>query len=225
MEDRPTLPAVEAVLFDLYDTLVWTEWSKIRERLAETTGLTPRDLMRGFVETREARGIGTFGSFQGDLAAVLRTAGGDPNDQQVRALAALELRTLIDGGVHLYDDSLPVLRELRRRGIATAIVSNCDHGTRPIVDSLRLEDEVDAVVLSFEVHVMKPDPAIYLATLERVGGDVATSTFVDDQPTYLDGAAALGLRTFQIIRPADPNAPPPDAHPVIEDLWAVVPEE
>jgi putative hydrolase of the HAD superfamily len=216
---------VDAVLFDLYDTLVWTEWPKVRERLAETTGLSPRDLMRGFVDTREARGVGTFGSFEGDLAAVLRAAGGEPSDQQVDALAALELRSLIDGGVHLYEDSLPVLRELRRRGVATAIVSNCDHGTRPIVDSLRLEEEVDAVILSFEVHVMKPDPKIFRAALDRIGGDAGTSMFVDDQPIYLDGAAALGLRTFQIVRPADPNAPPPEAHPVIEDLWAVVPEE
>jgi putative hydrolase of the HAD superfamily len=216
---------VDAVLFDLYDTLVWTEWPKVRDRLAQSTGLNPPDLWQAFVDTGNARGVGTFGSFEEDLAAVIRAAGGEPTEPQVAELAALELRTLIEGGVHLYDDSLPVLRELRRRGIATAIVSNSDHATRPIVDSLRLENEVDAVVLSFEVHVMKPDRAIFLAALERIDGDAATATFVDDQPVYLDGAAALGLRTFQIIRPTDPNAPPPDTHPVIQDLWAVVPPE
>jgi putative hydrolase of the HAD superfamily len=216
---------VDAVLLDLYDTLVWTEWPLLRERLAETIGLTPRDVMRGFIETREARGVGSFGSPEGDLAAVLRAAGGHPTDEQVREETTLELRALTDGGVHLYDDSVPVLRELRRRGIATAVVSNCDHLTRPIVDALGLREEVDAVVLSFEVRAMKPDPTIYRAALDRIGADPARTTFVDDQPAYLDGAAALGMRTLQIIRPTDPHMPAPQAHPVIEDLWAVVADE
>jgi putative hydrolase of the HAD superfamily len=214
---------VRAVLFDLYDTLVWTEWPLLRERLAETIGLTTRDVMRGFVQTREGRGVGAFGSAEGDLAAVLRAAGGSPTDEQIRELTAGEIRALADGGVHLYADSLPVLRELRQRGIATAIVSNCDHLTRPIVDALGLEDEADAVVLSFEVEVMKPDPEIYRIALERIGAVARSSTFVDDQPAYLDGARALGMTTLQIVRPTDPTVPPEGDHRVIEDLWAAVP--
>ena len=37
-------------------------------------------------------------------------------------------------GVTLHDDALPTLRELRRRGIRTAVVSNCDHLTGPVVE-------------------------------------------------------------------------------------------
>jgi methionine salvage enolase-phosphatase E1 len=51
------------------------------------------------------------------------------------------------------------------------------------------------------------------------------STFVDDQPAYLDGAAALGMRTLQIVRPTDRNPPEPEGHLVIDDLWAVVRRE
>jgi putative hydrolase of the HAD superfamily len=214
---------VDAVVFDLYDTLVWTEWPLLRERLARTIGVGARDLMRGFVGTREERGVGEFGSPEGDLAAVLRAAGRDPPEGEVRELTALAIRTLTDGGVHLYDDSVPVLRELRRRGIATGVISNCDHWTRPVVDALKLEDETDAVVLSFEVHVMKPDPRIYRMTLDRIGVEAASSTFVDDQPAYLDGAAALGMRTLQIVRPTDPDPPHAEAHPLVGDLWSVVP--
>jgi putative hydrolase of the HAD superfamily len=214
---------VEAVLFDLYDTLVWTEWPLLRERLASSLGITPRDVMRGFIETREARGVGAFGSAEGDLTAVFRAAGASPTEDQIGELARLEIESLTGGGVHLFDDALPVLRELRRRGIATAIISNCDHSTRPIVDALGLEAEVDGVVLSFEVGVLKPDPAIFLVALERVGAQASEATFVDDQPGYLDGAAALGMRTLQILRPSDPHPIDPGAHPVIEDLWATVP--
>jgi len=216
---------VRAVLFDLYDTLIWTEWPLLRDRLAETIGRSTRDVMRGFIETRDARGVGAFGSAEGDIAAVLRAAGGEPTDEEVRRLTELENRALAEGGMHLYEDSLPVLRELRRRGIPTAIVSNCDHWTRPVVDALGLEAEVDATILSFEVRVMKPDPEIYRIALGRIGAEPETSTFVDDQPGYLDGAAALGMTTVQIARPTDPSVPPRGDHPVIEDLWAVVSDD
>ena len=45
--------------------------------------------------------------------------------------------------MHLWDDSIPTLRELRARGLRTAIVSNCDHATRPIVDDLGLAFSAD----------------------------------------------------------------------------------
>jgi putative hydrolase of the HAD superfamily len=216
---------VRAVLFDLYDTLVWTEWPLLRERLADAAGISQQDIMRGFVETRDARGVGAFGSAEGDLAAALRAAGAEPTEQRVRELTALELRALTDGGMYLFDDALPVLRELRRSGTPTAIVSNCDHLTRPLVEAMGLEDEVDAVVLSFEVRALKPDPEIYREALERIGADAHDSTFVDDQVAYLDGAAAVGMRALQIVRPADPSAAAQGSFPVIEDLWAAVPPE
>jgi putative hydrolase of the HAD superfamily len=213
---------VSAVLFDLYDTLVCTEWPAVRSRIAEMFGVSPRDVMRGFIRTRDARGVGTFGSAEGDLAAVLHAAGAAPTDEQVRELTRVELETLVDGGVRLYEDALPALRELRRRGVSTAIVSNCDHLTRPIVDALGLEREVDAVVLSFEVGVMKPDARIFETALGRVGADAGTSTFVDDQPGYLDGAAVLGMRAVQILRPTDPDPLDAGPYPVIGDLREVL---
>jgi HAD superfamily hydrolase (TIGR01509 family) len=216
---------VRGVLFDLYDTLVWTEWPRLRQRLADAVGLTPRQIMRGFIETREARGVGTFGSAEGDLAAVLRAAGASVTAERVRELAEIQNRTLLDGGIHVFDDTVPVLRELRARGIPTAVVSNCDHMTRPVVDALGLEDEADAVVLSFEVRSMKPDPEIFRVALGRIRADAEGSTFVDDQPGYLDGGRALGMRTLQIARPTDPTAPPRGTHPVIEDLWPAVPAD
>jgi putative hydrolase of the HAD superfamily len=57
------------------------------------------------------------------------------------------------------------------------------------------------VILSFEVGAMKPDPAIYREALARLGDPrPERSVFVDDQVPYCDGAAALGLQTFLILR-------------------------
>ena len=217
---------MDAVLVDLYDTLVWSDWSIIRDRTAAETGVEQRRLAQAFVKTRDARGVGAYGSAEGDTRAVLEAAGIDPTDEEVRRILAIEQEVLVEGGgVMLYEDSLPALRALRDRSIRTAIVSNCDHLTRTIVDRLGLADEVDAVVLSFEAGVMKPDPAIYANALDRIGATAGRAAFVDDQPGYLDGAEALGMRSFFIMRDGWEleNGDIGDRS-VVRDLWDVVRE-
>jgi putative hydrolase of the HAD superfamily len=191
---------VRAVLLDLYDTLAWTEWPTMRAELEDRFGLGEAELLRALTTTREARSTGAFGSADGDLAAILEAAGVHPDPQLVHELSEARVRALADDGVHLWDDSVPTLRELRARGLRTAIVSNCDHATRPIVDDLGLEREADAIVLSFEVGVAKPDPGIYRAALAAVGAGPEEAVFVDDQAWYCDGAEALGIRSFLIRR-------------------------
>ena len=191
---------VRAVLIDLYDTLAWTDWPTMRAELEERFGISEAELLRAFTTTREARSIGAYGSAEADLAAVLEAAGVQPDADLVHELNAARARALAENGVHLWDDSIPTLRELRRRGIRTAVVSNCDHATRPIVDDLGLEREVDAIMLSFEVGAAKPDPGIYRAALEAVGAGPEEAVFVDDQAWYCEGAEALGIRSFMIVR-------------------------
>jgi HAD superfamily hydrolase (TIGR01509 family) len=215
---------VRALLLDLYDTLVWTEWPKLRDLIAQRTDLSRRDLLGAFNRTRRERSVGAFGSMEGDLRAVLRAAGVEDADEQAPSLAELATGFLEDG-VHLWDDSLPVLRELRSRGIGTAVVSNCDHGTRPVVERLGLHDEADAVVLSFEVGVAKPEPEIYRFALDALGADAQESLFVDDQAQYCDGAAALGIGTYIVLRhEAAPGegVSDPGAHPVLRDLASLL---
>jgi putative hydrolase of the HAD superfamily len=196
---------VRAVLLDLYDTLAWTEWPTMRAELEERFGIGEADLMRAFSTTRKARSIGAYGSEEGNLRAILEAAGIAADPALVRELNRGRARALAENGVHLWDDSIPTLRELRARGLRTAIVSNCDHWTRPIVDELGLEREADTIVLSFEVGVAKPDAGIYRAALDALGARPEEAVFVDDQSAYCEGAEALGIRSFLIVREdADP---------------------
>ena len=213
-----------AVLVDLYDTLVWSDWPKLRALIEERTGLSTRALLGAFDHTRPARSVGTFANTQEDLGAVLRSAGLEPSVELLDNLAGLVVATLANG-VHLWEDSIPTLRELHRRGIGTAVVSNCDHSTRPEVERLGLVEETDAVILSFEVGAAKPMPEIYLAALEAVGARPADALFVDDQADYCDGAAALGIATAIVLREdASPGegTSEPGGHRVIADLRSLL---
>ena len=66
---------------------------------------------------------------------------------------------------------------------------------------------------------MKPDPTIYRATLEQLGGvPPASAVFVDDQPQYCDGAAAIDLDTRLILRPNEDVPADPGPYEVVTDL-------
>jgi putative hydrolase of the HAD superfamily len=209
--------AFDVVLLDLYDTIAWSEWFRLRERIAARTGLDEGRLIAAFDATRPARGVGAYPDAAGDMAAVLEAAGLAPDPRLVADLVELE-RSELTERVHLYDDVLPVLSALRDRGARTALISNCSHSTRPIVHRLHLEDVFDAVVLSFEARAMKPDPAIYRAALDTLGVDPRGAVFVDDQPRYCDGAAALGIETRLILRPNEDAPSDTRGHRVVTDL-------
>lgn len=192
----------DAVLLDLYDTIVWSEWFRLRDAIAARIGndMEADRLQEAFEQTRPARGVGEFDGVDGDMAAVLQAAGVAYDTTLVGELVELE-RAHLENGVRLYDDVLPALASLRERGVKTALVSNCSHSTRPVVERLGLETAFDRVVLSFEVRAMKPDPAIYEATLEQLGGVAPErAVFVDDQPSYCDGATAIGIDARLILR-------------------------
>jgi putative hydrolase of the HAD superfamily len=216
---------IRAVLVDLYDTLAWTDWPSMRSELEERFGLSEADLLRAFTKTRPARSIGTFGSAEGDLRAILEAAGVVAEPEVVRDLDTRRTELIVERGVHLWEDSIPTLRELRRRGLSTAVVSNCDHTTGPVVERLGLQEEADAIVLSYAVGAAKPDPRIYLAALERVGAQASEAAFADDQARFCDGAAGLGMTTFLVQREGVVpmvGVSEPGGHRVIADLRALL---
>jgi len=211
---------MRALLLDLYHTLATFDWSVLSSHLQRSFELDADSLFHGFVRTRETRSVGRHGSYAGDLAAIAAACGVQRSSEHFARLAR-EMTELSTRHVSLYPDVLPALREWRAAGIKLAIVSNCDHVTTDVAVALQLANAVDAVVLSHEVGFHKPHPRIFLEALERVGCTPAEAAFVDDQAAFLDGAAALGLRTFRIERAQAVASGEAGAHPVITELGAL----
>jgi len=211
---------VDAALLDLYDTVARTRWHELSDRIAGELDVDLAALYRAYNLTRDDRSVGAFDGQEGDMAAIVEAAGFASSPELIGTLVALE-RAFAETGVELWEDSLPVVRELRARGVKTALVSNCSHSTRGIVDRLGLDEAFDEVILSFELGLRKPDPAIYREALRRLGAEPEQAVFVDDQPEYCDGAAAIGIETYLIDRTGDAT-PDENGHRVIGDLRALL---
>ena len=68
-----------------------------------------------------------------------------------------------------YPDTEPALAALRKRGLKTGVVSNWDTRLRGIVAGTGLTDLIDVLVISADIGVRKPDPAIFERALELAG--------------------------------------------------------
>jgi epoxide hydrolase-like predicted phosphatase len=94
-------------------------------------------------------------------------------------------------------EMIEYVRELRDRGLRTALLTNnvreWEARWRPMLPEI---DEIfEVVVDSAFVGMRKPEPEIYLLTLERLGGGIepADCVFVDDIAINCDAARELGM--------------------------------
>jgi putative hydrolase of the HAD superfamily len=96
-----------------------------------------------------------------------------------------------------------LLDSLRGRGLLTGLVSNAfDPGWllhRDLAD-MGLAERLDAAVFSSEVGLRKPHPAVFEATLGKLGVEPGEALFVGDR-RYEDmrGAKELGMTTVQAL--------------------------
>ena len=188
----------EACLVDVYDTLLNCDFVAHRTELPTLAGLTPEAWGAGYSQVRAALGTGQLSKAEG-FEQILRAGGAQARPDLVRALVELD-RELLLGSARLYDDALPFLAALRSRGIKVAIVSNCSEHTRDLLENNGVAELADTLVLSYEVGAEKPAAEIFGCALDQLGATASGALFVDDQPSYCAGAAAMGITAVQIVR-------------------------
>jgi HAD superfamily hydrolase (TIGR01662 family) len=123
--------------------------------------------------------------------------GGGPH---VREIA----EAITDGWLHsenfeLYDDALPVLAQLRERGLKIGLVSNTSRDLDAFVRHFALD--VDAWISSGVHGKVKPSPTIFKACLELLELRPDEAAMIGDSPADdVDGARALGMQAFLVDR-------------------------
>jgi 2-haloacid dehalogenase len=92
-------------------------------------------------------------------------------------------------GVH------PIVEELDARGVPLFAITNFSADFwPPFHDKERaFFRRFRHIVVSGEVKLLKPDPAIYFLALDRFGLRPQDALFVDDRQINVDGAAAVGM--------------------------------
>ena len=116
----------------------------------------------------------------------------------------------------LYEDTIPVLEELRTAGLKVGLVSNSARDVCAFAAHHALE--IDAGISSFHHGKTKPHESIFRAVLELLAVEPCDAAMVGDTvEDDVEGALALGMRAVLVDR----LGLRPDFEPRIDDLYAL----
>jgi putative hydrolase of the HAD superfamily len=205
----PVLPPPDLVIFDLDDTLCdYASARALRLRIAFTEALASRPAGASPVDLdaliAESIAIQPHGSDHFDH--LLRRFGISDPDSIARA--STWYRTNRFYGLRLFDDALDTLRYVRaavpRRRIG--IVTNGPADVqRDKIALLNLGPVVDFVLISEEVGIAKPDPAIFAEALRLANVTPEDAIVIGDSPEFdIAGARAAGIRSIWVNRTGRP---------------------
>lgn len=212
---------LDGILFDVGGTLfsygdmeqAWSDWLQALHRSLVSHGL------KESIESLAARCDGFFNRpepprvegqtvFEARIQSLAAEAG---LSIAVAELGAIETSVLAAWWSHLtLDPEAPdVLRQLHSR-YRLALVSNFDHPKHlyEILDHHELTQFFDAVVISGEVGVKKPDPKIMFMALDSLGLKGESCVYVGDIEDDEHCALSAGMRAITIDRRGPGEAPP-----------------
>jgi 2-haloacid dehalogenase len=121
-------------------------------------------------------------------------------------------RALIEAWAARFDEMVPgaidgtvaVLRDLKERNVPIYAISNWSSETFPsMLERFEFLTWFRDIVISGSEGVIKPDPRIFRALLERNAIEPASAVFIDDDPRNAAAASALGLHGIHFRGPDD----------------------
>jgi putative hydrolase of the HAD superfamily len=225
-------PRYRAVLFDALGTLVALEppWPSLRRTLADRHGIEiseqeAKEAMlaeMSYYRDHHAEGsdIASLADLRRRCAAVLRE-----RLPEAGSLGLHELTDVLLDALRFtpYPDAAPTLAALRGAGLRLAVVSNWDCSLRSVLAGVGLAGAVDAVVVSAEIGVQKPDARIFAAAVAELRRRPGESLFVGDSIDIdVAGARAAGLRAVLLDRAANPAGDASERIFSLADLVALV---
>lgn len=111
----------------------------------------------------------------------------------------------------LFDDALPCLLELQRRGFRLGLISNFEGWLQEMLVEFEVGHLFEVSVISGFEGMEKPDPGLYSLALERAGVSGASTMHIGDSPKMdVEPARAAGMTPVLLDRyNRYPDAPEP----------------
>lgn len=201
---------VKAVIFDMYETLV-THYAcpvYFSGEIAADAGI-PAERFRELWFPMEAdRTVGKL-SLEEALKQIMSVC-------DVYAPSVLEYilarRTEVKRECfrHLHPQILPMLDSLCSQNIKIGLISNCFSEEVPVIRESPVFPYFDAVCLSYEEGLRKPDPEIYRRCMARLDVPPGSCLYIGDGGSgELTAAENLGMKAMQACWYLRPELPQP----------------
>ena len=179
---------IRAVISDLGRVVLWFDNNIFLRKLAERAGKPFSDVKA---------------TVHGDIELFRRFDGGVVTPYEVfeRVTGLVGADISYEAFFEMYNDifslnapAVDILARVKAAGYKTLLLSNTDPERFGFVRT-RFPEILffDEYVLSYELKLLKPDPAIYLAAARLAGTQPQECVFIDDMEENVKGAIATGL--------------------------------
>ena len=196
---------VRAVVFDLFNTLTApvddVEFRASVRAMGLAAGVNPDAFVRGWFDVWRQQLDGTLGTTE----AGVRWVGEAMRVEvaQARIGRAVQVRREFSRqALRPRGDAVATLRQVRRMGVRTALLSNCTADVPDLWPSLPYAELIDEPLFSCVEGLVKPDSGLYQRACERLGVGPSACIYVGDgDDRELTGADQAGMRAVLIRTP------------------------
>lgn len=185
------------VVFDYGEVVSFSQSPDDRAALTDAAGVDPEAFWAAYHAERDLLDGGELST--GDYwAGIGRACGRDWDLATRQRLWALDIRSWTSADPEV----VRVLEELHEGGTRLALLSNAaaDYGGLFRFDPIATL--FDAVFVSGELRLLKPDPAIYRHVCTELGVEPAAAVFVDNREANVRGAESIGMRGHTYTSPS-----------------------
>jgi 2-haloacid dehalogenase len=126
------------------------------------------------------------------------TAAANPNVDSALIYAYDRWRDMLDGEIA---ETVQMFRATKQRGIRGYALSNWGRHFVDALDEYPVFNEFDGRVVSYEIGIVKPHPAIFESLLTRFNLRADECLFVDDNRANIDAAKHLGFHVHHFGEP------------------------
>ena len=171
---------IKAVIFDMFETLVTLFQGKtyFSEDIAADLGIGMNDFRREWHVTEKDRSTGKYTIEEG-LAITLKQLGVYSEDK-VKLAAEHRKQALTDTFTSIPEETVNLLRDLRKAGKKTGLITNTFSDERDFIRASELYPLFDAALISYEQGMCKPDPVLYRKMTELLGVKPEECLYVGD---------------------------------------------
>ena len=189
---------IKAVIFDMFETLV-TQYGLplyFGEDIARDLGLSEAKFRESWDTTGHDRSVG-LRTFEDAIREIMEK-NGIYSEELLQKISRKRLTTKTEVFLHLHDEILPMLEELKKRGIKIGLISNCFSEEVFAIRESVLYPYFDASMLSYEQGIMKPEHEIFSRCMKRLNVSAGECLYVGDGGSReLETATEMGMKALQ----------------------------
>lgn len=189
---------IRAVVFDMFETLITHYQSPLYfgAQIAADAGISEERFQAFWRPTEMERTIGKV-TLEEVLERILRE-NQCYSEKLLKEIVAKRVAVKEECFRHLHPEIIPMLSLLKENGLSVGLISNCFSEEVGIIRKSELFPYFDAVYLSYEQGVQKPDEEIFYRCMTELSVKAEECIYVGDGGSNeLEAARKLGMKAVQ----------------------------